>query len=73
MNVNRNESFINTAAKLLERAKQQHQQQREQIIHGEENKEYPSKLKLNQSSVTINTSQQSINSQTKNFINQLES
>lgn len=36
MNVNRNESFINTAAKLLERAKQQHQNQHQQKQKQEE-------------------------------------
>ncbi len=54
MNVNRNESFINTAAKLLERAKQQHQQ-KEQLTYIVENKEYASKT-----AGKVTTSQQSI-------------
>ena len=65
MNVNRNESFINTAAKLLERAKHAKQQvnscKTDQSTHAEENKEYSTKIKVNPASVPTNTSQKSIN------------
>jgi hypothetical protein len=60
MNVNRNESFINTAAKLLERAKQQHQMQQlgqQQLSQQEEAKVYGGQKPLaNQQSKSSATS-----------------